>query len=102
MLIAVFCFCSKATTPCDKEMTEEPITSAFDVKEIKTDGKVTALYYPNTEGVVIVKKPQEGVVYTPTSKDNVRTFQIVNNTIKCNSIYVVTFGIQVHTLSMQG
>jgi hypothetical protein len=58
-------------------MTEEPITSAFDVKEIKTDGKVTSLYYPNTEGVVIVKQPKEGVVYTPKSKENVCTFKIV-------------------------
>jgi hypothetical protein len=56
-------------------MKEEPITDAFVAQDTKTDGKVTSIYYPNTEGVVIVKQPKEGVVYTPKAKDNVCTFK---------------------------
>ena len=65
-------------------MKEEPITDAFTVKPTTTDGKVTSLLYPNSEDVVIVKQPKEGVVYTPKSKDNVCTFQIVTIKMKCN------------------
>lgn len=75
ILITVFCLCFSGTTPCDKEMKEEPITDAFVAQDTKTDGKVTSIYYPNTEGVVIVKQPKEGVVYTPKAKDNVCTFK---------------------------
>ena len=86
ILIAVFCFCFTGTTPCDIEMEEEPITDAFVAQDTKTDGKVTSVYYPNSEGVVIVKQPKDGVVYTPKSKDNVCTFQIVTK-LKCNIGY---------------
>jgi hypothetical protein len=73
----VIIFSPTATTLCAIEMKDEPL-DAVTVKEITTDGKVTSLYYPNPEDVMIVKQPKEASVFIPKSKENVCTFYIAN------------------------
>jgi hypothetical protein len=57
-------------------MVEEPMPKDVVVREIKTANQVTSLFYPNTEDVMIVKKSNEGTVFTPVADEKVSTFEI--------------------------